>query len=260
MRKENPSIRTEEPEDRLEGRNPVLEALRAGREIDKIMILKGEREGSIVRIAALAKEKGIVVQEVEKQKLNALSVTHAHQGVIAFCAAANYKTVEELLAIAEEKGEPPFLLLLDEINDPHNLGSLLRTANCAGVHGVIIPKRRAVGLTATVAKASAGAVEYVPVAKVTNLSQTIDRLKEAGVWIAGADMDGEATFTKANLDGAICLVIGNEGDGIGALVKKKCDFLVKIPMKGEINSLNASVAGSLLMYEVVRQRGEGKNN
>lgn len=258
MRKENPSNSAQEQEDRLEGRNPVMEALRAGREIDKILILKGEREGSVVRIAALAREKGIVVQEVEKQKLNALSETHAHQGVIAFCAAAKYKTVEELLEIAKEKGEPPFLLLLDEINDPHNLGSLLRTANCAGVHGVVIPKRRAVGLTATVAKASAGAVEYVPVAKVTNLSQTIDRLKEAGLWIAGADMDGATSFTEADFKGAIGLVIGNEGEGIGPLVKKKCDFLVQIPMKGEINSLNASVAGSLLMYEVLRQRGEGK--
>jgi 23S rRNA (guanosine2251-2'-O)-methyltransferase len=245
-------------QDRLEGRNPVMEALKAGREIDKILVQKGERAGSIVRIIALAKEKRIVVQEVERQKLDILSSTGVHQGIIAFVAMHQYVEVEDILAKAAEKGEHPFIILVDEITDPHNLGSILRTADAVGAHGVIIPKRRSVGLTAVVAKASAGAIEYVPVARVSNLSQTIDKLKEQGIWVVGADMDGEQTLYEADLKGPIGLVIGSEGEGMGRLVKEKCDFLVRIPMKGEISSLNASVAGAVLMYEVFRQREIGQ--
>ncbi|MGE4284227.1 MAG: 23S rRNA (guanosine(2251)-2'-O)-methyltransferase RlmB [Clostridia bacterium] len=244
----------EESQDKLEGRNPVMEALKSGREINKIFVQKGEREGSIIRIIAMAKEKKIIIQEVERQKLDNLSSTHAHQGVIAFVSMHSYVEVEDIMANAAGKGEHPFIIIVDEINDPHNLGSILRTANAAGAHGVIIPKRRAVGLTAAVAKTSAGAIEYVLVARVTNIGQTIDRLKEQGVWIVGADMSGDKNFYEADLKGPIGLVVGNEGEGIGRLVKEKCDFLVKIPMKGEIASLNASVAGAVLMYEVVKQR------
>ncbi|NLY44324.1 MAG: 23S rRNA (guanosine(2251)-2'-O)-methyltransferase RlmB [Clostridiaceae bacterium] len=241
-------------EDRLEGRNPVLEALKAGREIDKILVQKGEREGSILKILAMAKEKKIVVQEVEKAKLDSLSSTRAHQGVIAFVAAHEYVEVEDMLSNAKDRREDPFIIILDEVTDPHNLGSVLRTANAVGVHGVIIPKRRSVGLTAAVAKASAGAVEYVPVARVSNLAQTIDKLKKEGLWIAGADAQGKQAFYEADLKGPVAIVIGSEGEGIGRLVKEKCDFLVNIPMKGQISSLNASVAAAVLMYEVVRQR------
>jgi 23S rRNA (guanosine2251-2'-O)-methyltransferase len=247
-------IASEEVQDKLEGRNPVMEALKSGREINKIFIQKGEREGSIVKIIAMAKEKRIIVQEVERQKLDSLSSTRAHQGVIAFVSMQQYVEAEDILEKAAQKGEHPFVILVDEVNDPHNLGSILRTADAAGVHGVIIPKRRAVGLTAAVAKASAGAIEYVPVARVTNLGQTIDKLKEQGIWIVGADMDGDKNFYDADLKGPIGLVIGSEGEGVGRLIKEKCDFLVKIPMKGKITSLNASVAGAVLMYEVVKQR------
>ncbi|WHH61419.1 23S rRNA (guanosine(2251)-2'-O)-methyltransferase RlmB [Petroclostridium sp. X23] len=247
-------IASEEVQDKLEGRNPVMEALKSGREINKIFIQKGEREGSIVKIIAMAKEKRIIVQEVERQKLDSLSSTRAHQGVIAFVSMQQYVEAEDILEKAAQKGEHPFVILVDEVNDPHNLGSILRTADAAGVHGVIIPKRRAVGLTAAVAKASAGAIEYVPVARVTNLGQTIDKLKEQGIWIVGADMNGDKNFYDADLKGPIGLVIGSEGEGVGRLIKEKCDFLVKIPMKGKITSLNASVAGAVLMYEVVKQR------
>ncbi len=241
-------------EDRIEGRNPVIEALKAGREIDKILIQKGERHGSIVKVIASAKERRIVIQEVLKQKLDEISVTGAHQGVIAYTAMHQYVDVEDMLKIASEKGESPFLILADEITDPHNLGSIIRTANAVGAHGVIIPKRRAVGLTAVVAKASAGAIEYVPVAKVTNLSQTIDKLKQEGVWIVGSDIQGTQDYYEADLKGPMGLVIGSEGKGMSRLIKEKCDFLVKIPMIGEIDSLNASVAGAVIMYEVLRQR------
>lgn len=240
-------------EQKIEGRNPVIEALQSGREIDKIWISKGEKEGSIKKIIALAKENKVVVQEVEKAKLDTLSETGRHQGVIAFAAAHEYVDVEDILEKALDKQEDPFIIIVENVTDPHNLGAILRTANAAGAHGVIIPKRRAVGLTATVAKASAGAVEYVPVAKVTNIARTIENLKKQNIWVAAADMDGEVYF-KSNLTGPIALVIGSEGEGISRLVKEKCDFVVSMPMYGEINSLNASVAGSLLMYEVVRQR------
>lgn len=239
----------------IEGRNPVIEALKAEREIDKILISKGDSEGSIKKIVAMAKDAKIPIQYVDKNKLNQISTSHAHQGVIAYVAAYRYYDIEEVVSMAEEKGEDLFLIVLDEITDPHNLGSILRTADAAGVHGVIIPKRRAAGLTAVVGKTSAGAIEYVPVIKVSNLARTIDELKEKGVWFFGADMDGDKKHYESEFKGGkIALVIGSEGKGIGRLVKEKCDFLVKLPMKGRVSSLNASVAASILMYEVLRQR------
>lgn len=238
----------------IEGRNPVMEALRAEREIDKIIVTKGNLEGSIKKIIAIAKEKKIPVQYVDRNKLNQISSGGTHQGVIAYVAAYKYYEIEEILESARKKDEEIFLIILDEITDPHNLGSIIRTANASGAHGVIIPKRRSVGLTATVAKTSAGAIEYVPVSKVTNLARTIDYLKEQGIWIIGADMDGEKLHYDSDLTGNVAFIIGSEGKGISRLVKEKCDFLVKLPMKGQVSSLNASVAASILMYEVLRQR------
>ena len=237
----------------LEGRNAVLELLRSGRNIEKIIIQKGNAEGTIRRILAMAKEQGVVVQEVVKQKLDDMSQTKNHQGIIALVPEHDYAEVSDILKRAEEKGEKPFIVILDNITDPHNLGAVIRTAECAGAHGVIIPKRRSVGLTAVVGKTSAGAIEYMPVARVTNISKTIDDLKKAGIWVACADMGGDDYF-DASLDGAIAIVIGSEGDGGSRLVKEKCDFVVSMPMYGKISSLNASVAAGLLMYEVVRQR------
>ncbi|MBQ8526812.1 MAG: 23S rRNA (guanosine(2251)-2'-O)-methyltransferase RlmB [Clostridia bacterium] len=244
------------PSDRLEGRNPVMEALNSGRTIDKIYVQAGERSGSVLKIVSICRDKKIPVIETEKAKLDKMSSTGAHQGVIAAVAAKEYVEVEDILAIAEEKGEKPFIVICDEINDPHNLGSILRTSNAAGVHGVIIPKRNSVGLTATVAKSSAGAVEFTPVAKVTNLARTIDMLKERNIWVAGADMSGENDIYSQDFSGGIAIVIGSEGFGISRLILEKCDFLVKIPMLGEITSLNASVAGALMIYEVVRTRNK----
>jgi len=241
--------------EKLEGRNPVLEALKSGRTINKILIAKGDKHGSIREIIGLARSKGLVVQEVDRKKLDALAESASHQGIIAFVAPKAYVEVEDILQIAQDKEEPPFLVLLDGVEDPHNLGSILRSADGAGAHGVVIPQRRAVGLTAIVGKTSAGAMEYLPVARITNMAQTIDSLKEQGLWIVGADMDGQEFYYQANLTGPIALVIGGEGKGLGRLVKEKCDFLVRIPMKGRVSSLNAAVAGSLLMYEVSRQRG-----
>ncbi|MEW9123860.1 MAG: 23S rRNA (guanosine(2251)-2'-O)-methyltransferase RlmB [Thermotaleaceae bacterium] len=244
--------------DRIEGRNPVLEAIKAEREIDKILIAKGAEQGSIQKIIGMAKDRGIPIQYVERQKLDQMAESHSHQGILAMVAAYDYVEVDEILKKAQKKGEPPFLVILDEITDPHNLGAILRTANAAGVHGIIIPKRRAVGLTAVVAKTSAGAIEYVSVAKVSNLARTIDGLKEKGLWIVGADMDGEKTYYEQDMTGNVVLVIGSEGQGIGRLIKEKCDFIVRIPMKGEMSSLNASIAASLLMYEVMRQKERKK--
>ena len=237
----------------LEGRNAVLEVLKSGRDIEKIIVQKGNVEGTIRRIAGLAKEKGVVVQEVVKQKLDDMSQTKNHQGVIAIVSEHEYAEVDDIINTAAEKGEKPFIIILDNITDPHNLGAIIRTAECAGAHGVIIPKRRSVGLTAVVGKTSAGAIEYMPVARVTNISRTIEDLKKQGVWVVCADMGGDDHF-DASLDGAIALVIGSEGEGVSRLVKEKCDFTVSIPMYGKISSLNASVAAALLMYEVVRQR------
>jgi 23S rRNA (guanosine2251-2'-O)-methyltransferase len=238
----------------IAGKHPVLEALRSGREINKIWIADGAQKTLTQPIVAEAKKFGIVVQFVDKRKLDSLTPGVTHQGVVAQAAAFAYVEVEEILERAKQKDEIPFILLLDEIEDPHNLGSILRTAECTGVHGVIIPKRRSAGLTATVLKTSAGAAEHVPVARVTNLAQTIDKLKEAGVWVAGTDLEAKQDVYKMKFDMPLVVVIGNESKGMGRLIKEKCDFLVKLPMLGQLNSLNASVAAGVLMYEVVRQR------
>lgn len=237
----------------IEGRNAVLEAFRAGKTIDKLFVLDGCQDGPVRSITREARKQDTIIQYVSKERLNQMSETGNHQGVIAYAAAYEYAEVSDMLEAAEKKGEAPFLFLLDGIEDPHNLGAIIRTANLAGAHGVIIPKRRAVGLTATVAKTSAGALNYTPVAKVTNLSATIEELKEKGMWFVCADMGGTSMY-QLNLKGAIGLVIGNEGEGVSRLVKEKCDMVAAIPMKGEIDSLNASVAAGVLAYEIVRQR------
>lgn len=237
----------------IEGRNAVLEAFRSGKTIDKIFILDGCQDGPVRTIVREAKKHDTILNFVAKERLSQLSETGKHQGVIAHSAAYDYSDIEDMFRLAEERGEAPFLILLDNIEDPHNLGAIIRTANLAGAHGVIIPKRRAVGLTATVAKTSAGALNYTPVAKVTNIAKTIEELKERGVWFVCADMGGESMY-RLNLTGPIGMVIGNEGEGVGRLVKEKCDFIASIPMKGEIDSLNASVAAGVLAYEIVRQR------
>ena len=240
----------------IEGRNAVLEAFRAGKTIDKLFVLDGCQDGPVKNITREARKQSTIINYVAKERLDQLSETGKHQGVIAYAAAYDYAEVEDMLKLAEEKGEPPFLFLLDGIEDPHNLGAIIRTANQAGAHGVIIPKRRAVGLTATVAKTSAGALNYTPVAKVTNLSATIEELKEKGIWFVCADMSGEVMY-RQNLKGPIGLVIGSEGEGVSRLVKEKCDMVASIPMKGDIDSLNASVAAGVLAYEIVRQRMMG---
>ena len=240
-------------EDKIIGRNPVLEAIKANREIEKIFIKKGGAEGSIVSIIKKAKEAGIIVTEVDKQKLDSMAEGRNRQGIIALAAVCEYVSVKDILDAAREKGKPPFVIICDKITDPHNLGSIIRTANCVGADGIIIPKRNSVGLNSVVAKTAAGAIEYTPVARVTNIARTIDELKDEGLWIAGADMDGSKMY-QTDLKGAIGLVIGSEGEGISRLVKEKCDFIVSIPMYGDINSLNASVAAAVLMYEISRQR------
>lgn len=235
------------------GRNPVLEILKTDKEVEKIYILKGDLQGSIKKIIAIAKDRNILLQEVDKNRLDTFAEGGTHQGVAALVTGYEYSTIHDILKLAEERKEPPFIIILDELEDPHNLGAIIRTAECAGVHGVIIPKRRSASVNGTVYKASAGAVEHMLVAKVTNISQTIETLKEAGLWIYGADMEGEAYHFNTELKGAIGLVIGNEGKGMSRLVKEKCDVLVKIPMLGKVESLNASNAASILIYEVVRQ-------
>lgn len=243
--------------EQVEGRNAVLEAFRSGKCVDKLFILDGCQDGPIRTIAREARKKDTIINYVSRERLDQLSETRAHQGVIAQVAAYEYSTVEEILARAEEKGEPPFLVLLDNVEDPHNLGAIIRTANLVGAHGVIIPKRRSVGLTSTVAKTSAGAINYTPVAKVTNIVRTIEELKEKGIWFVCADMGGE-TMYRLNLTGPIGLVIGNEGEGVSRLVREACDFTASIPMKGDIDSLNASVAAGVLAYEILRQRLNAK--
>ena len=237
----------------IEGRNAVLEAFRSGKPIDKLFVLDGCQDGPIRTIVREAKKHDTILQFVTKERLSQISETGRHQGVIAYAAAYEYADVEDMLKLAESKGEDPFLILLDNIDDPHNLGAIIRTANLAGAHGVIIPKRRAVGLTATVAKTSAGALNYTPVAKVTNLAKTMESLKEKGLWFVCADMGGEEMY-DLNLTGPIGLIIGNEGEGVSRLVKETCDFTARIPMNGDIDSLNASVAAGVLAYEIVRQR------
>ena len=241
----------------IEGRNAVMEAFRAGKTIDKLFVLDGCQDGPVRSIVREAKKRDTIIQFVAKERLDQMSETGKHQGVIAYAAAYHYAQVEEMLQAAEEEGVAPFLILLDGIEDPHNLGAIIRTANLSGAHGVIIPKHRAAGLTATVAKTSAGALNYTPVAKVTNLGKTMEELKEKGMWFVCADMGGESMY-QLDLRGPIGLVIGNEGSGVSRLVKEKCDFVASIPMKGDIDSLNASVAAGVLAYEIVRQRIKGR--
>ena len=239
------------------GRNPVLEALRSGREIDRLFVAHGTGGGSVTAIIAKCRAKGILIKEISPQKLDYYCGGANHQGVAVMFASQEYATVDDMFALADSRGEKPFLIICDEIEDPHNLGAIIRTAEATGVHGVIIPERRSASLNATVAKAACGALEYVPVARVTNIANTIDALKERGVWVFGADMDGE-DYTKTDFDAPCALVIGNEGKGIGALTAKKCDAILSLPMLGKINSLNASVAAGILMYEVVRSRKADK--
>ena len=244
----------EEVEGQLEGRNALTEALRAGRTIDKVFIADGDTDRALQRLAAEAKETGAVIVPVDRRKLDQMSFTRSHQGVIALAAAHDYFTIDDILEEAASRGENALIVICDELSDPHNLGALMRSAECAGAHGVIIPKRRSVGLTATVAKASAGAVEYMKVARVTNINACLNELKEKGVWVFGTAAEGSVPMYKADLTSPAAIVIGNEGDGMSPLVRKNCDMLVHIPMKGNISSLNASAAASILLYEAVRQR------
>ena len=258
IEKESESFEKEslEAENRIEGRNPVLEALKSDHPIDKLYMDSGDKKGSILKIIRIAKEKGVLIKYVDRKKLDELSVSRSHQGVIAEISAYETYELEDLIGKQKNKKSPAFFLILDEIMDPHNLGSMIRTGNAAGIDGVIIGKRRSVGLTTTVAKVAQGALEHVPVAKVTNIAQAIDYLKGNNIWVAGADMGGEKIHYEADLLGPIAIVIGGEGKGLSELTKKKCDFLVRLPMEGSISSLNASVAGAIMMYEVVRQRND----
>ena len=244
----------EEVEGQLEGRNALTEALKSGRTIDKVFVAAGDTDRGLQRLAAQAKEAGAVVVPVDRRKLDQMSTTRSHQGIIALAAAHVYYSIDDILEEAASRGEAPLIVICDELSDPHNLGAIMRSAECAGAHGVIIPKRRSVGLTATVAKASAGAVEYMKVARVTNINNAISELKEKGVWIFGTAAEGSIPMYKADLTGPAAIVIGNEGDGMSQLVRKNCDVMVHIPMKGQITSLNASAAASILLYEAVRQR------
>ena len=244
----------EEREDQLEGRNALTEALRSGRTIDKVFIASGDTDKALQRLAAQAKEAGAVIVPVDRRKLDFMSTTHAHQGVIAQAAAREYASIDDILQTAADRGEAPLIVICDELTDPHNLGAILRSAECAGAHGVIIPKRRSVGLTATVAKASAGAVEYMKVARVTNINAAMEELKQKGVWIFGTAAEGSIPMYQADLTIPAAVVIGSEGDGMSRLVRQNCDVIVHIPMKGSISSLNASAAASILLYEAVRQR------
>lgn len=242
------------PEGMIEGRNAVTEALKSGRMIDKVYIASGETDKALGRLAAQAKEAGAVIVQTDRRKLDLMSPTGAHQGIIASVAAHDYATVDDILARAEARGEKPLIVICDELSDPHNLGAILRTAECAGAHGIIIPKRRSVGLTAVVAKASAGALEYMPVARVSNIPAAMEDLKKRGIWIYGTAADGDTALYQANLTDATAIVIGNEGEGMSRLVSEHCDFRVSIPMRGEISSLNASAAAAIMLYEAVRQR------
>ena len=255
MDNEKKNLLTAEADGIIEGRNAVIEALRAGVQIDKIFIMKGETDKTLGHIASTARAAGIVVVDADRRKLDNMSRTHAHQGVIALASVREYCSVEDILQIAADKGENPLLVVCDEISDPHNLGAILRTAECAGAHGVIIPKRRSAGLTAIVAKTSAGAVSHMPVARVPNIAALLKDLKKQGVWVFGTAAGGNTTLYDADLKGPAAIVIGSEGDGMTRLVTENCDFLVSIPMKGHINSLNASAAAAILLYEAVRQRG-----
>ena len=255
-RKPDPRRRETEdaPENMLEGRNAVTEALSAGRTIDKLFVADGDTDKALARICAMAKQAGAVVVPADRRKLDLMSATGAHQGVIAMVAAHAYASIEDILQKAADAGENPLIVICDELSDPHNLGAIIRTAECAGAHGVIIPKRRSVGLTAVVGKASAGALEYLPVARVANIAAAIDTLKKAGVWVCGTAAEGDTSLYRADLKGPAAIVIGNEGQGMSRLVSERCDFKVSIPMKGSISSLNASAAAAIMLYEAVRQR------
>ena len=246
--------REDAPENMLEGRNAVTEALSAGRTIDKLFVADGDTDRALARICAMAKQAGAVVVPTDRRKLDYMSATGAHQGVIAMVAAHDYASIDDILKKARDAGEPPLIVICDELSDPHNLGAIIRTAECAGAHGIIIPKRRSVGLTAVVGKASAGALEYMPVARVSNIAAAIDTLKKAGVWVYGRAAGGDTTLYRADLKSAAAIVIGNEGEGMSRLVSERCDFKVSIPMKGSISSLNASAAAAIMLYEAVRQR------
>ena len=246
--------REDAPENMLEGRNAVTEALSAGRTIDKLFVADGDTDRALARICAMAKQAGAVVVPTDRRKLDFLSATGAHQGVIAMVAAHDYASIDDILKKAQDAGEPPLIVICDELSDPHNLGAIIRTAECAGAHGVIIPKRRSVGLTAVVGKASAGALEYMLVARVSNITAAMDTLKKAGVWVCGTAAEGDTSLYKADLKGPSAIVIGNEGQGMSRLVSERCDFKVSIPMKGSISSLNASAAAAIMLYEAVRQR------
>ena len=239
----------------IEGRNAVIEALRAGRSIDKIYLARGDVDKTLGHIASKAREKGVVVVECDRRKLDFMSKTHAHQGVIALCAVRDTCSIDDIFAIAEERGEPPFVIVCDEISDPHNLGAIIRSAECVGAHGVVIPKRRSAGLTAVVDKAAAGAAEHMAIARVPNLTAAMEELKKAGLWIYGTAAEGASPMWKTDLTGPIAIVIGSEGDGMSRLVREHCDFTVSIPLRGQISSLNASAAAAVLMYEILRQRG-----
>ncbi len=252
-----PAAAPEEVEGQLEGRNALTEALRSGRTIDKVFIAAGDTDKGLQRLAAQAKEAGAVVVPVDRRKLDMMSFTHAHQGVITLAAAHEYATLDDILQEAASRNEQPLIVICDELTDPHNLGAIMRSAECAGAHGVVIPKRRSVGLTATVAKASAGAVEYMKVARVGNINDAIRELKEKGVWVFGTAAEGSIPMYRADLRGPVAVVIGNEGEGISRLVRKNCDVMVSIPMQGRISSLNASAAAAILLYEAVRQRLNG---
>ena len=244
----------EEYNDKIEGRNSVIELLKAGKDINKLYIQKGERKGSILEIIKLAKQNKIIMSEIEKTKLDQMSETKNHQGVIAVVPPYEYADVDDILDAAKKKNEDPFIIILDEIEDPHNLGSIIRTAECAGAHGIIIPKRRSALVNSTVVKTSAGATSYMKVARVNNLNETIEYLKEHNVWVYGTDMLGSSYYDEQDYKGGVAIVVGSEGEGMGRLIKEKCDFLIKIPMKGKINSLNASVSAAIVMYEVMKQR------
>ena len=238
----------------IEGRNAVLEALRAGRALDKVYIARGETDKALAHIAGLARERGVSVSDCDRRKLDAMSVTKAHQGVIAVCAVREYASLDDILALAESRGEAPFVVVCDEISDPHNLGAIIRSAECVGAHGVVIPKRRSAGLTAVGGKTSAGAAEHLPVARVANISAALQELKDRGLWVYGAAAEGSSPMWETDLTGPLALVIGSEGEGLGRLVRERCDFLVSIPLRGKVGSLNASTAAAVLMYEVLRQK------
>ena len=238
----------------IEGRNAVLEAYRAGRALDKVYIARGETDKALAHIAGLARERGVSVSDCDRRKLDAMSVTKAHQGVIAVCAVREYASLDDILALAESRGEAPFVVVCDEISDPHNLGAIIRSAECVGAHGVVIPKRRSAGLTAVVGKTSAGAAEHLPVARVANISAALQELKDRGLWVYGAAAEGSSPMWETDLTGPLALVIGSEGEGLGRLVRERCDFLVSIPLRGKVGSLNASTAAAVLMYEVLRQK------